>query len=402
MRKFKFLTFPLPKSNLQAREGETEGEYPFFTSSEVQDKFVDQAIYDSEALIFGTGGRANVHYYEGKFATSGDTYNLKPQETINGEFLFHYLSSFIDVVDEIGFEGMGLRHLQKDFLSDFLCLIPKGEIQNRIVVFLHKQIEEYNKIIQKNKKQVKLLQEYRQALISNVVTGKFKIENGKLVKRNPSELKDSGIPWLGKIPKEWEILRLRCVAEGFNNGISETQIEQETDYPVSRIETISSGKINPTKIGYIGYSPKVSDYKMQRGDVLLSHINSLEMVGNCAVYGDEPANLLHGMNLLLLRPNKGRVCSTYFPFLIRSYYTNQKIKAISKHAINQVSVNSIILKGIKVPLPTLEEQKIHAVYLQRKQEQIGRTIGFIKSQNQKIQEYKKSLIYNVVTGKIKI
>ncbi len=114
--------------------------------------------------------------------------------------------------------------------------------------------------------------------------------------------KDSGIEWIGEIPNHWSALQLRIVVKSVKNGNTAEQIE-ESDFPISRIETISTGKINFEKVGFISQSDVRSDYILEKGDILLSHINSLEYLGNCAIY-DSDKFLAHGMNLLRITPNE--------------------------------------------------------------------------------------------------
>ena len=88
------------------------------------------------------------------------------------------------------------------------------------------------------------------------------------------------------------------------NGTTATQIdENEIAIPVTRIETISNGSIDLDRIGYVSPGIELERYKLRRGDLLFSHINSLPMIGNCAIY-NEDYPLYVGMNLLRIRPTK--------------------------------------------------------------------------------------------------
>jgi hypothetical protein len=107
--------------------------------------------------------------------------------------------------------------------------------------------------------------------------------------------KDSGVEWIGEIPEGWDIKPFRYNASNFGNGTTATQREFQTDFPVSRIETISTGKINFQKTGYLNDEDAQEKYRMKAGDILLSHINSLDYIGNCARY-DSKKPLYHGMN----------------------------------------------------------------------------------------------------------
>ena len=74
--------------------------------------------------------------------------------------------------------------------------------------------------------------------------------------------KDSGVEWIGEIPGEWEVKAFRYCANNFGNGTTASQREFETEYPVSRIETISTGEINFKKTGFLNKEDAIEKYKL--------------------------------------------------------------------------------------------------------------------------------------------
>jgi type I restriction enzyme S subunit len=73
----------LNKSKFKASDGKEKGGFPFYTSSEAQTKFTDKPIYPRGCLVFGTGGKANIHLSSTKFATSADCIIIRPKDTEN-------------------------------------------------------------------------------------------------------------------------------------------------------------------------------------------------------------------------------------------------------------------------------------------------------------------------------
>ena len=129
----------------------------------------------------------------------------------------------------------------------------------------------------------------------------------------PVGYKDSAV---GIIPQEWEVKYLGDLLARLANGLT-YDVSVISGHPVSRIETISSGEINYSKVGYIENVTGCESYKMQKGDILYSHINSLAHVGKVAYY-DGMQDLYHGMNLLLLRANE-KIDSNYlYAYLLTS------------------------------------------------------------------------------------
>jgi len=209
------------------------------------------------------------------------------------------------------------------------------------------------------------------------------------------QMKESGIEWIGEIPEDWKIIQFKRVTKSIRNGTTALQIDEETEFPVTRIETISSGEINFNKVGYINYCNRISDYKLSKGDIVFSHINSLAMVGNCAIY-DGKRDLYSGMNLLRIQISKEENSKWLF-YIIKSYYFSENIKSIAKHAINQVSVAINRLSSIKIPAPLLNEKIRIANYLDRKCTKIDETIELEKQVIEKLKAYKQSMITEAVT-----
>lgn len=215
--------------------------------------------------------------------------------------------------------------------------------------------------------------------------------------RDKTEMISSGIASIGCIPKSWSVCQLKFRLSNICNGTTATQIENG-ELLVSRIESISTGTINFEKTGKIKRSRKARSFKLKKGDVLFSHINSLKMVGKVALY-DSDKPLYHGMNLLRLSSYDNY---NWFIHFLKSNYFRNSCEAIAKPAINQASISTSNLKQIKiVMLNEIEQQKI-ANFLDIKIAQFDSIISKKEQLIQKLEEAKKSLISEVVTGKVKI
>lgn len=130
---------------------------------------------------------------------------------------------------------------------------------------------------------------------------------------------------IGEIPEDWEVRELKDILEVIRNGLTAKQNKDKIGYPITRIETISDSKIDITKLGYVEdiKQEDIAKYRLIIGDILFSHINSEEHIGKVAIYEGKPEFLLHGMNLLLLRPNKNKIEPYYLLYLLRHF--KQKI-----------------------------------------------------------------------------
>lgn len=130
----------LSKSKIKAGDGLEEGKYPFYTSSENQTKYLDEFQYEPGCLVFGTGGKASVHFTTSRFATSTDciTIRPKPKAKIDAGYVSQFFKGNMQVL-ESGFKGAGLKHISKAYLSDIHIPHPEElDDQKRIAHLLGK------------------------------------------------------------------------------------------------------------------------------------------------------------------------------------------------------------------------------------------------------------------------
>jgi type I restriction enzyme S subunit len=130
----------LPKSKIKAGDGLEEGKYPFYTSSEIQSKYLNDYQHGPGCLVFGTGGKASVHFTTSHFSTSTDCIAIKPKPEveIDAGYVFQYFKGNIQVLEN-GFKGAGLKHISKAYLSDIQIPYPEEiDDQHRIAHLLCK------------------------------------------------------------------------------------------------------------------------------------------------------------------------------------------------------------------------------------------------------------------------
>ena len=142
------------------------------------------------------------------------------------------------------------------------------------------------------------------------------------------------------------------------NGANIKQGQVEGGFPITRIETISDETIDREKMGYAGIiDNKYESYYLQDGDILVSHINSLKHIGKCALYSkQEDEIIIHGMNLLCLRPIREIVVPAFAIHMLRSDIIKKQIADITKPAVNQASFSVKDFGRIKAIIPDLDEQ----------------------------------------------
>jgi len=152
------------KSKIKAGDGQKSGLFPFYTSSAELSKYVDNALFDGESLVFGTGGNASVHFADSKFSVSTDCLVAQPKtKDINAKFVYHYLFGNIRILEE-GFKGAGLKHISKGYISDINLPKVSRSKQDKIVSVL----DHADSLRQKRKEQLALLDDYLKSVFSDM------------------------------------------------------------------------------------------------------------------------------------------------------------------------------------------------------------------------------------------
>lgn len=161
---------------------------------------------------------------------------------------------------------------------------------------------------------------------------------------------------MSELPKGWHETNFAGVIENVTNGLSGKQNKEGDGIAVSRIETIAQQTIDFTRIGFIAdYDvTKIDRYKLEKGDILFSHINSPIHLGKTAVFNDE-RELYHGVNLLRVSLNDA-LLSQIFDYYCKYIRTSGYFAINAQHAVNQSSINQKKLKAFKIPVPPLNEQ----------------------------------------------
>ncbi len=194
---------------------------------------------------------------------------------------------------------------------------------------------------------------------------------------------------------EWKMKRLEDVLIRLANGAL-YQPSNSTGLPVTRIETIADGTIDMSRVGYGVRTSELEEYRMLCGDILFSHINSVDHIGKVAIYSGEPP-LYHGMNLLLLRV--GSLLNSQFLFYwLGSYKGRNKAVSLARQAVSQASINTSDLKRVEIPLPTLPEQTAIAEVLT----DMDAELVTLEQRRNKTRAVKQAMMQELLTGKTRL
>ena len=216
---------------------------------------------------------------------------------------------------------------------------------------------------------------------------------------NPTtpKTKPTNIPWLGDIPADWEVRRLKDIC--FPNR-EKLQEKYETDFNIKyiEIENIQDGVIvkEPLEISF-KESPSRARRVCKKGDILISTVRTY--LKAIAQIKSEDENLICSTGFTVLTPNNEIMNSDYLFYSVFNDYFVETVCSLSD-GVSYPAINEPVLSRIKILLPPLATQHAIVDFLDIKTTKIDETIATIEKEVELVLEYKKSLIYNVVTGKM--
>lgn len=175
--------------------------------------------------------------------------------------------------------------------------------------------------------------------------------------------------------------KLEEICEFIRNGASIKQNDNIVGYPITRIETIANSYIDLNRMGYAGIVElgRFEEYLLSDGDILMSHINSEKHLGKTAIYENCKTKIIHGMNLLCLRPRKELVIPKYLNYYFNNVIFRKQLPKITKKSVNQASFSVTDLKNIKISLPEKDIQIKIVEILDKAQELIDKRKEQIKA-----------------------
>lgn len=280
--------------------------------------------------------------------------------------------------------------------------VPKSEEQQKISKFLNEKTAQFDSIISKKEALIEKLEEAKKSLISEVVTGKVRVvktdDGYELVERKKEEMKDSGVEWLGDIPIEWDISKLKYIGESIT-GLTYSPkdiVDENKGILVLRSSNVQNGKIVFEDNVYVDMN--IPDKLITKiGDIIICSRNgSRALIGKNACIREEQQGMSFGAFMTIFR-------SRYFEYL-NFVFNSEIFKAQSgsflTSTINQLTISN--LNSFIIPLPNFKEQNIVVMYLREKISEYDKILDNIKMQIEKLKEAKQSLISEAVTGKIEI
>ncbi|MDB1955459.1 restriction endonuclease subunit S [Clostridium tertium] len=306
----------------------------------------------------------------------------------NNKFIYYYINSSA-FTEQFNLNLSGLiGGVSINLLKQIITVVPTVAEQQKISNYLDKKVSQIDDIISKQKSLIEKYKAYKQSLITETVT--------KGLNKN-IPIKDSGVEWIGEIPSHWDVTITKNVSNKITDGAHVSPETENGVYDFISVVNLDNNFINFNeclKTSEVSYRQMVKNgCNPQRGDILISKDGT---VGKSVVI-DYDREFVIASSLVIVTPNK-KMISYFLNYLIQSNCVQEQLNSFMKGSgLKRVSVKN---NGkLYVTVPSISEQEDIVAFLDKKCNAIDSAISKKEQLIEKLESYKKSLIYECVTGK---
>ena len=311
---------------------------------------------------------------------------IKP--SINRAFVRYSLQQSISsvVVDSVS-----LATWSASLWNKLVIAWPSEKEQARIVSFLNTECSSIDAVIEKTRASIEEYKKLKQSVITQAVT--------KGIRPN-REMKDSGIEWIGDIPESWNVCKLRHIGV-LQNGISKGGEYFGEGFPFVSYGDLYKNIALPKALSGLIQSSEAEQalYSVKKGDIFFTRTSeTIEEVGFSSVCEETIPHATFAGFLIRLRPINNTLDIGYSKYYFRSSH-HRIFLAKQMNIVTRASLGQPLLKSMPVLIPNKEEQTEISRYLDDKCSEIDRVIEKKEQLIAELESYKKSLIYEYLTGK---
>lgn len=334
--------------------------------------------------------------HHGIVSSAYGVYRLKPNYA--GEFkYFNYLLRSSPYLWELRVKSKGIwksrYQLTDESFFTIPIIIPPVQDRRQVVKYLDWKTSQINRFIKEKKRQIELLNEQKQVIINDAVTGRIDVRTGKPYPK----YKESGLEWLGIIPEIWSLFPLKRIALSNQKALGE-KVDPEYEFDYLEINKVKAGYLvdTPTRLIFKN-SPSRARRIVSYGDTIISTVRTYLR----SVYFIDKQNikdLIVSTGFCVLTPKTG-ISAEYLGYLLRSDYFISRVIQNSV-GVSYPAISDVKLMSLKVPLPTFNEQQQIVKFILSYNKNLDRMVSTIETEVKLLQEYKACLIADVVTGKL--
>lgn len=308
---------------------------------------------------------------------------LRPRQMVDGKFIYYYTynSVYRDYAEANMTGAAGQKRVSSRFINYTRIFLPDIAVQVRIAAYLDKTCAAIDKAIEAKQKQLEILDALRKSIIHKAVTRGLD---------DSVELKDSGVEWLGRIPRRWKVRRIKSVADT-RYGLGQPPAQKNDGVPMVRATNVSAGKILAKDLIFVDpreLPPGRNPY-LKEGEIIV--VRSGAYTGDSAIIPKQYDGAVAGYDMVITVTQAEPRFLAYS--LLSDYVLNSQILLLTLRAA-QPHLNAHELGGVRLSLPeTRTEQREICDYLDLKLSESARITETIVAQISTLEQYRKSLIH---------
>lgn len=283
-----------------------------------------------------------------------------------------------------------------DKFNQVLLPIPDKDTQDKIVKYLDNKIVKIEKLIEKNKILMDLLEEKRISLINQVVTKGLNLD---------VEIKDSGVEWIGEIPEHWNIEKIKNISQVKPSNVDKKSKDNEPPVLLCNYTDVYNNEFITMNLDFMKATAtpdQIKKLSLDVGDVIITKDSeSADDIAVPAIVTEKLENVVCGYHLAVIRPNSKLINPK---FLFRSFESDKINKQfeLGANGVTRFGLGTYPINNAYICKPPLNEQEEIVQYLDMETAKIGKATNKILKHIELLEEYKNSLIHHVVTGKIDV
>lgn len=324
-----------------------------------------------------------------------DNVIFRPNKDVSKKYLM-YVSMCTGFQNENALiaRGATMQRMSRGQLVRVFVPIPDTNTQQRIAEFLDKKCSEIDSLIELQEQMIEELKAYKQSVITEAVTKG--IRNEELGVRN---YKDSGIEWIGDVPEEWEVCKLKYFTLKIGSGSTPTggsEVYVNDGVKFLRSQNVYFEGLLLDDVVYISdeIDENMKGTRVLEGDVLLNITGG--SIGRCFYVDSTLGRANVNQHVSIIRPYNSN--TKYIKYYLQSYLGQYQVKQLQTGG-NREGLSAAAIKDFRFINCPLAEQQAIADYLDKKCGEIDELITIKQQKIEGLKEYKKSVIYEYVTGK---
>lgn len=370
----------------------TEGSIPVYGSGSMSFKTCGEYKEGPSVLIGRKGATLHIpHYISSKFWNVDTAFNVYSKSIFDLKYYF-YCAHVFDYT--LYMSQTTLPSMTQTAYENMFLPLPTKEEQYAIANQLDQICSKIDAVLEKTRASIEEYKKLKQAVITQAVTKGI---------RGDMPMKDSGIEWIGDIPAEWRKTQLRhCAAikSGITLGKKYEKTDSLVERPYLRVANVQDGYVDLSVLTTIEVTQDEDlKYRLRAGDVLMTEGGDRDKLGRGCVWHGEIEPCLHQNHIFAVQTSKDTLLPEFLEYLTvsdvgRSYFDVTAIKTT-----NLACTSSSKVLAFTIPLPSVEEQAEIVEALNTKCAGIDALVAKKQQYLTEIENYKKSLIYEYVTGK---